>query len=239
MTFISSFILGLLASAHCAAMCSGLHQAMQSKTALLSSARQIQHTLVMSIGRIVTYVLIGSLLAGFSYGLWHLVSISKATEIIRIATACLLVLISIQLLFKRVKVFVGLDFVARTIWKPLVKIFPNSDANSLWQSFLKGSILGFLPCGLLYAVFFTAALTGDMFRGASVMLGFGLGTVPSLTFTGVLWMQFKRWFHNSGVRIAGALFFFSGGLLVFFAPYLVSTDFSVGYPGLVNLMFCT
>ena len=49
-----------------------------------------------------------------------------------------------------------------------------------------GAVLGFLPCGLLYAALGAAAATGDPLVAASGMLGFVLGTTPLLVAIGIL-----------------------------------------------------
>jgi hypothetical protein len=52
------------------------------------------------------------------------------------------------------------------------------------SSYGAASAMGFLtpllPCGPLYAVFFTALLTGSAAKGAEFTVAFGLGTVPLL-----------------------------------------------------------
>lgn len=47
-----------------------------------------------------------------------------------------------------------------------------------------GILLGFLPCGLLYAALAAAAGTGSAAVGALAMAGFALGTVPALVAVG-------------------------------------------------------
>ena len=47
-----------------------------------------------------------------------------------------------------------------------------------------GLILGFLPCGLIYAALAASAGTGSAFSGAIAMAAFGLGTVPGLVAVG-------------------------------------------------------
>ena len=45
---------------------------------------------------------------------------------------------------------------------------------------LLGLCWGLLPCGLVYSVLLTASATGSPALGASVMLAFGVGTLPSM-----------------------------------------------------------
>jgi hypothetical protein len=48
-------------------------------------------------------------------------------------------------------------------------------------AFASGLIWGLLPCGMVYGALFYAMLSGSALRGAAVMAGFGLGTLPSVT----------------------------------------------------------
>jgi sulfite exporter TauE/SafE len=55
-------------------------------------------------------------------------------------------------------------------------------------------VLGFLPCGLLYAAIGAAAATSDPLAAAMSMTAFTLGTFPVLWLVGYLggWAQ-RRW----------------------------------------------
>lgn len=55
-----------------------------------------------------------------------------------------------------------------------------------WRGLVLGILLGFIPCGLLYAALAAAAATGDALGGAFAMLAFGAGTVPLLLLAGIL-----------------------------------------------------
>lgn len=239
MTFLSAFLLGILASAHCAAMCSGLHQAVQPSGLLLSKERLAQHVVALNAGRIFSYVFIGSVLAGFGFAFSELFALQSTTHFARVATAVVLLLIGAQLVLHKTSFFSLLEPVANRIWSAISPLLPKQASDKLAQTFVRGFILGFLPCGLLYAVFLTAALTGEPLRGAEVMMGFGMGTLPSLTLSGLLWLRFKRWFHDKKVRIAGGLFYLMGGVLMLSAPSVVSAEFASNYPGLISLVFCT
>lgn len=51
---------------------------------------------------------------------------------------------------------------------------------TLWRGYLLGIVLGFLPCGLVYAAIAAAAASGDLATALLRMWAFGLGTVPAL-----------------------------------------------------------
>jgi uncharacterized protein len=63
-----------------------------------------------------------------------------------------------------------------------------------WRGIGLGVVLGFLPCGLLYAAIGAAAATSDPIAAAMSMAAFTFGTFPMLWLVGYLggWAQ-RRW----------------------------------------------
>ncbi len=59
------------------------------------------------------------------------------------------------------------------------------DRTRPWGGYLLGVLLGFLPCGLLYAALAIASASLSAAAGAAAMAAFGLGTVPSLIALGI------------------------------------------------------
>lgn len=61
---------------------------------------------------------------------------------------------------------------------------PLSASRTALARYGLGVVLGFLPCGLLYAALAAAAGTGSIISGAIAMACFALGTVPALVAVG-------------------------------------------------------
>ena len=74
-------------------------------------------------------------------------------------------------------------------------------------SSLSGSILGMHPCGLLFAMLFSAAATGSALRGGLVLLAFGVGTTPSLLAVAIMGWYGRR-------RLRGVAFTYATASLV-------------------------
>ena len=69
-----------------------------------------------------------------------------------------------------------------------------------WRGYALGVVLGFLPCGLIYAALAAAAAAGDPLRGAAAMAAFALGTMPGLIGVGWAGAVFaRRWKRLAGV----------------------------------------
>ena len=72
-------------------------------------------------------------------------------------------------------------------------------------AFTSGLMWGFLPCGMVYGALFYAMLSGSALHGGSVMFGFGLGTLPSVTAAAFGVSSFRRLARTPNARIAVGL----------------------------------
>ena len=87
--------------------------------------------------------------------------------------------------------------------------------RSAWQGYLLGLLWGWLPCGLVYSALVWTVSAGGAMEGASLMLAFGLGTLPNLLLMGVAATQLARWLRQPWVRA------FAGGLVMLFGVLLL------------------
>ena len=87
--------------------------------------------------------------------------------------------------------------------------------------FALGIMLGFLPCGVVYAAGAKAASSGGIFSGMIIMLVFALGTAPAMVMMGLgaRWISGK--FRSRIFKISAILVIILGGL--------------TGYKGIVKL----
>lgn len=83
------------------------------------------------------------------------------------------------------------------------------------QPFIAGAILGLHPCGLLFAMLVSAAATGSVWMGGTVMLVFGIGTMPALLVIALLgWYGRKRFTSRKFSYVAAVLIAASGVLFI-------------------------
>jgi sulfite exporter TauE/SafE len=87
--------------------------------------------------------------------------------------------------------------------QPLTRRF--LPAHSAAQALPLGMLWGFLPCGLVYSVLTAALLAGSAWRGAGLMLAFGLGTLPNLLLAGLLLQRLRETIRLKAVRLASGL----------------------------------
>ncbi|MEW6157550.1 MAG: sulfite exporter TauE/SafE family protein [Verrucomicrobiota bacterium] len=165
----TAFMLGLVGSLHCAAMCGPLLLALPSAGSTRS--RFLVNRVVYHAGRILMYGLLGALfgLLGQSFamaGLQRWVSISAGAAIL--LGLCLSSRIAIGF---RVATWVGwLKTALRGLW----------ERRSLASQLALGGLNGLLPCGLVYAACAGAAASTTLVSGLNYMLWFGIGTLPLL-----------------------------------------------------------
>lgn len=182
------FLAGLVGSAsHCAGMCGpfvlaqvGALQAGEGVSGLRRMAGAA--LLPYHLGRATTYVLLGAVLAtpvaalGAAAGLRWLAPVLLA---LAAAVFAVLALRSAGLLGRADHGFRGIAWLVGAA-RPL---FARPRGG---RGYLLGGLLGFLPCGLLYAAIAAAAATGSAAAAAFGMAGFVLGTVPMLLAIGWL-----------------------------------------------------
>ena len=138
--------------------------------------------LMYSGGRILTYMLLGEIFGFLGGSLQVIFAIRDFQGFL-------------QLFAGVVMIFMGLDL-AGMIPNLAPDSFPGINAfkrlvHHLFNQvnrrnvFGLGFVLGFIPCGLVYAVGAKAAATGSIFGGMLTMLVFGVGTMPAMVLAGL------------------------------------------------------
>ena len=175
LTFASALLAGFISSGHCIAMCGGIALAGHSAG---SNPGQI---FAYHAGRLFSYGLIGAL-AGGTAGM--LLTQACSDEIMatwpRMAANIALISIALAMLFG----WRGLEQLGRPLLPLWHKLMPFAQSlrqrQDLPARFTLGMLWGWIPCGLVYAVAAAAAISGSASTGASLLLGFGIGTLPAL-----------------------------------------------------------
>ncbi len=167
----TAFILGLMGSLHCVGMCGpiALSLPLRGKTIL----QKIWGSALWSLGRVITYSLIGALFGAIGTGFKML----GYQQIISI-TIGILMIVSVFLppLFKNHS-FGELKFIFNPVRRGMQRLFQERNNRAL---FLIGIFNGLLPCGLVYLAVAGAIGTADFLKSILYMALFGLGTFPLL-----------------------------------------------------------
>jgi sulfite exporter TauE/SafE len=148
------------------------------------------------LGRATTYTVLGAL-AGSATALF------TATTGFAWASALLLAVAALLLIGQAAGLAIG----RATPWSAALSRLaaPLSRSRHPAGRYGFGVLLGFLPCGLLYAALAAAAGTGSAAQGALAMAGFALGTVPALVAVGWGGLMMRRRLRTAAAWVSAPL----------------------------------
>ncbi len=219
---------GLLGSSHCVGMCGGF--AMLVGMNKPTFRENLMAQLSYSAGRLMTYCTLGAV-----SGYVGLRLVKSAPRLLNVpAGLCLLagLLLVVEGLFatgiikrRGVSMAPQVGCLMSPLFATMLKL------PGLRNAFSAGLLTGMLPCGLLYAFVSLAASTGDLLRGMSVMLVFGLGTVPLMVATGAGAMLLKLATRQKLMKAAAWCVVLTGALTVWRgAAFLYVANTNPGQP---------
>ncbi len=192
------FVIGLLTSVHCVAMCGGINLS-QCISGAGGQGRfaGLFPSLKYNLGRVISYTVIGGIVGAIG----SVVQFSGAARGF------------VQLLAGVFMVFMGLNlsgmFPALARFTPhLPKALGLKIAKEKKRSnspLYVGLLNGLMPCGPLQAMQLYALSTGSVWGGALSMLLFSLGTVPLMFLLGALSSILSRKFTRHMVTVGAVL----------------------------------
>ena len=205
------FVIGLITSIHCIAMCGGINlsQTLQKTEDKEVARTMLKNTFVYNTGRVISYTIIGGVLgavgglAGMGTGLQ---TSSLFQGILKLLAGLLMVLMGMNMLEifpRRLKLYLRLPaFIRRKTGKSKTP-------------FLVGLCNGLMPCGPLQSMQIVALASGNALVGALSMLCFSLGTVP-------LMLGFEFIFSSLGKRFTKQILKFGAVLVVVLGLSMIS-----------------
>jgi sulfite exporter TauE/SafE len=181
---LTAFFVGLLGSGHCFGMCGGIAAGLGSLTVNQGSEGHVKHrftsAFLFNLGRILSYAALGLISATLLAGLGKVLNVPQWSMLLRFITALMIFLIGLQFLFNW-QTLAGIERIGAKVWKHVLPVAVKASSLPGGSGrLLLGLCWGLLPCGLVYSVILTASAAGSAVSGATVMLVFGLGTLPSM-----------------------------------------------------------
>jgi sulfite exporter TauE/SafE len=237
---LSAFIIGLLGSGHCIAMCGGITTMLTSaippslqqnnkynqeqipinnKVISISSIASQKSTLVIlyNIGRITSYAFIGAIV-GFT-GSIAAKNIGMPLAGLRLISAIFMILLGLYL-GQWLMWLNRIESLGKHLWRHISPLASKAiPVDSPLKALTLGAIWGWLPCGLVYSTLTWALASGDILTGASIMLFFGLGTLPALLTLSIGFSNIKENLVKPVLRKAMALVLISFGIYSFIFAY--------------------
>ncbi|MEX2515640.1 MAG: sulfite exporter TauE/SafE family protein [Gammaproteobacteria bacterium] len=215
-SLLIAFTLGLFSTLHCWGMCGGIITALSLNLSQPVRARKsllLAYTTAFNLGRIVSYALAG-LLGGLLGSLVVITTVAGGLFILQLLAGVVLVFAGLRLAGWSQGLAL-LERMGQGVWRKL-QPFGRSllPVNTLPRALAFGMIWGFLPCGLVYSALLLAVATGDAIAGGSLMLGFGLGTLPGMVAAGFVSGRLQHWLQKPRLRQIAGIILIGFGLLV-------------------------
>ncbi|WP_286297653.1 sulfite exporter TauE/SafE family protein [Polynucleobacter sp. TUM22923] len=210
---VAVFLGALLSGWHCALMCGGIAAGIERPIAqevrLRAKSDLFYSQLVMHLGRITTYTLLGGLAAWLGLIVWQQ-TILPIQRFLFVMTSTILILMGLRLLWvKKSRNLPGSRWFSTQVATFWTRYFGRlATKPSRWFS---GMLWGLLPCGLVYSVLPLAFLSGDILTGAALLLAFGLGTLPNLLLISKFSAVLTQLGQYPWIRYFAALLLFAAG----------------------------
>ena len=216
----SAFIIGLLGSGHCIAMCGGITTMLTSAlpTATKHTLQQIpvnnqtinnhksnkSHLVICyNLGRIFSYSLIGAIV-GFT-GAIATKNIGMPLAGLRMLSAIFLILLGLYI-GQWLMWLTRVEAIGKKLWQYISPLASKAiPVDSPTKALTLGAIWGWLPCGLVYSTLTWALASGSWLTGASIMFFFGLGTLPALLTLSLGFVSIKHYLAKPTIRKTMAL----------------------------------
>jgi len=165
------FVIGLMTSLHCIAMCGGINlsQCVKYNSEGDSKLARLRPSLMYNTGRVISYTIIGGIVGAVG----SVISFSgMAKGIVAIIAGIFMIIMGLNML----NIFPWL----RKFNPRIPKVFSKKINNSTKERgpLFVGLLNGLMPCGPLQAMQIYALGTGSLVVGATSMFFFSLGTVP-------------------------------------------------------------
>lgn len=197
------FMIGMLTSVHCIAMCGGINlsQCMGQSVREEQIEKKrfwstVRPSLLYNLGRVISYTVIGGLVGAMG----SVVSFSgRSKGLVQLIAGVFMIIMGINML--------GIFPELRRFNLSMPRIFRSklSGIKKGNSPFYIGLINGLMPCGPLQAMQLYSLSTGSFFKGALAMFLFSLGTVPLMFGLGALSSILSKTFTEKIMSVGAVL----------------------------------
>jgi sulfite exporter TauE/SafE/copper chaperone CopZ len=194
------FVVGMLTSLHCIAMCGGINlsQCVSYKfdDGSIGKFSKLKPSLLYNIGRVISYTVIGGIVGA----LGSVISFPGAAKgLVAVISGVFMIIMGLNML----SVFPAL----RKLNPRMPKFFGNKvlNNNGKYGPFYIGLLNGLMPCGPLQAMQLYALGTGSLTAGALSMFMFSMGTIPLMFGLGAVSSVLKGKFTHKMMKVSSIL----------------------------------
>lgn len=210
---LAALLVGFLGSAHCIGMCGGIASALSINS--ITGTHRLLATLLYNLGRIISYVIAGTIVGGTISSVASLASDYAILNSLRVLSALVMIILALYI-GKWWHGLVYIEKLGQYLWRYLsplsTKLLP---LPTPLHALPLGLLWGWLPCGLVYSALTWSAVSGSALNGAAIMLAFGIGTLPSMLLIGVGAAYISKLKNSAYFRQTGAVLLLSYGIYIF------------------------
>ncbi len=196
MTYGMLFVIGLVTSVHCVAMCGGINLSQTLGRSNGEKYAALKPSALYNLGRVISYTVVGFIVGALGSTITFS---STAQGVLKLIAGVFMVIM-------------GLNMLGIFPWlRKLTPRMPGSlTANVHARGANKGPLVvgllnGLMPCGPLQAMQIYALSTGSPVKGALSMLLFSLGTVPLMFGLGALSSLLSKRFARRVMTVGAVL----------------------------------
>lgn len=200
------FVVGVLTSFHCIAMCGGIQLSQCIGTADETHKKHaaVRASLAYNLGRILGYTFVGAVLGGLFSVIGHTVNQNTLWQCVFKAVVGICMIVSAGNL-------IGLFPALRRLRIPLPRGIYRLFAKGNRAPFFVGMVNSLMPCGPLQAMWMVALATGNVLTGVLSMFFFAVGTVPMMLGVGTLLAgigrKYAKQFTDAGAVVVAVMGF--------------------------------
>jgi len=194
------FVIGLLTSVHCVAMCGGINLSQcisQSDLDNNNKLAALRPSFLYNLGRVIAYTFVGGIVGA----LGSLLTLTGAFRgIIQLVAGVFMVIMGINML--------GVFPWMRKLMPRMPRIYAQkiySKKSKFKSPLVVGLLNGLMPCGPLQAMQIYALSTGSAVNGGFSMFLFSLGTVPLMFGLGALSSILTKKFTSKIMTVGATL----------------------------------
>lgn len=195
------FVIGLVTSVHCVAMCGGINLSQcipkGEKSGEEGRLSALRPSFLYNLGRVVSYTVVGFIVGALGSAITFS---NTAQGVLKLVAGVFMVIMGINML--------GLFPWLRKLNPRMPKIFArriNREKSKSKSPLIVGLLNGLMPCGPLQAMQIYALSTGSPIAGALSMLIFSLGTVPLMFGLGALSSALGKKFTKKVMTVGSVL----------------------------------
>lgn len=204
------FIVGLLTSLHCIAMCGGINLSVcvQYNTGTEGSKKsKLKPSMLYNLGRVISYTVVGGIVGA----LGSAISFSgTAKGVVAVLSGIFMVIMGLNML----NIFPWLKKLNPRLPKFIGRKLHNSSGGKKRGPLYVGLLNGFMPCGPLQAMQLYALGTGSFTAGALSMFLFSLGTVPLMFGFGAVSSFLSSKFTHKMLKVSAVLVIVLGVIML-------------------------